>query len=65
MQQQDVSAGVILAGNSLVLQKVERGRSGNYSCEVANSVNKVTSEPVTLRIKCKEIRNKDKNRRFV
>ncbi|XP_018018604.1 hemicentin-2 [Hyalella azteca] len=50
-QVQDVSSGVILAGQSLVLQRVNRSRSGDYSCSARNPVGTTHSSAVTLTIK--------------
>ncbi|XP_069181042.1 kin of IRRE-like protein 2 isoform X2 [Procambarus clarkii] len=50
-QVQNVTQGVILAGDSLVLQKVGRRQAGQYTCSATNTITTATSDPVTLRIK--------------
>lgn len=50
---QNVSAGIILTDQSLVLQSVTRASAGDYTCLAANTEGKGTSNPVTLRIRCK------------
>ncbi|KAK8374265.1 hypothetical protein O3P69_011299 [Scylla paramamosain] len=40
--------GVILSGNSLVLQQVERSSAGQYTCSATNTRGTQTSNPVTL-----------------
>ncbi|CAL4121345.1 unnamed protein product, partial [Meganyctiphanes norvegica] len=45
------SAGVMVVGESLVLQKVSRGRAGRYSCEAINTQGKNSSHPIILTIK--------------
>ncbi|XP_069181004.1 neural cell adhesion molecule 2 [Procambarus clarkii] len=54
-QVQNVTQGVILAGDSLVLQKVGRRQAGQYTCSATNTITTATSEPVTLRIKYKPV----------
>ncbi|XP_076065317.1 neural cell adhesion molecule 2-like [Oratosquilla oratoria] len=49
----NLSEGIILTGESLVLQKVERKRVGSYRCSASNSLASVTSSPVELRIQYK------------
>ncbi|KAK8391237.1 hypothetical protein O3P69_017125 [Scylla paramamosain] len=51
VQVQNMTSGVILTGESLVLQKVSRRRAGEYRCQATNSFASVTSSPVTLRIR--------------
>lgn len=51
----NVNAGVILTDHSLVLQSVTRAAAGDYTCLAANTEGKGTSNPVTLRIRCKFI----------
>ncbi|KAG8228133.1 hypothetical protein J437_LFUL000135 [Ladona fulva] len=48
----NVSAGVILSDQSLVLQGVTRNSAGDYTCLAANSEGKGSSNPVTLRVMC-------------
>ncbi|KAG7170787.1 B-cell receptor CD22-like [Homarus americanus] len=54
-QVQNVTQGVILAGESLVLQKVGRRQAGQYTCAATNTITTTTSPPVTLRIKYKPV----------
>ncbi|XP_071530298.1 uncharacterized protein [Panulirus ornatus] len=54
-QVQNVTQGVILAGDSLVLQKVGRRQAGQYTCSATNPLSTATSPPVTLRIKYKPV----------
>lgn len=51
----NVTAGVILSDQSLVLQSVTRALAGDYTCLAANPEGKGTSNPVTLRVRCKSI----------
>ncbi|XP_042212860.1 protein turtle homolog A-like [Homarus americanus] len=44
------TAGVILSGNSLVLQQVERSSAGEYTCSATNTQGTQLSNPVTLDI---------------
>ncbi|XP_037787419.1 hemicentin-1-like [Penaeus monodon] len=53
VQVQNVSMGVILSGESLVLQKVSRQRAGQYRCSATNPLATVVSQPVRLRIRYK------------
>ncbi|CAL4075711.1 unnamed protein product [Meganyctiphanes norvegica] len=48
---QNVSLGVILTWDSLVLQRVDRQRAGRYSCRASNSVNTSSSNLLYLNIK--------------
>jgi hypothetical protein len=50
---QNVSSGVIISDNSLVLQGVTRHNAGDYTCMAANGEGKGTSNPVELRVMCK------------
>lgn len=50
---QNVSSGVILTEQSLVLQSVTRASAGDYTCLAANTEGRGTSNPVTLRVRCK------------
>lgn len=52
---QNVTAGVILTEQSLVLQSVTRASAGDYTCLAANTEGRGTSNPVTLRVRCKYI----------
>lgn len=49
----NVTAGIILTDQSLVLQSVTRASAGDYTCLAANTEGKGTSNPVTLRVRCK------------
>lgn len=49
----NVTAGVILSDQSLVLQGVTRLSAGEYTCLAANTEGKGTSNPETLRVMCK------------
>ncbi|XP_042202987.1 neural cell adhesion molecule 1-A-like [Homarus americanus] len=51
LQAQNITAGIILVGNTLVLQVVNRSRAGRYRCEATNPLGTVTSNPVLLWIK--------------
>nr|XP_045585597.1 neurotrimin-like [Procambarus clarkii] len=44
------TAGVILSGNSLVLQQVERSSAGEYTCSATNTQGTQLSNPVRLDI---------------
>lgn len=49
----NLTAGIILTDHSLVLQSVTRSTAGDYTCLAANTEGKGTSNPVTLRVRCK------------
>lgn len=49
----NVSAGVILSDQSLVLQSVTRATAGDFTCVATNSEGKGASNPVTLVVRCK------------
>ncbi|XP_063590263.1 hemicentin-2-like [Penaeus indicus] len=53
VQVQNVSQGVIVSGESLVLQKVRRDKAGKYKCGASNALATVTSAPVHLKIRYK------------
>ncbi|KAK4291783.1 hypothetical protein Pmani_035405, partial [Petrolisthes manimaculis] len=44
------TAGVILSGNSLVLQEVGRWTAGDYTCSATNTQGTHNSNPVSLNI---------------
>lgn len=50
-----MSAGVIISTNSLVLQKVSRLHTGNYTCVATNERGETSSKPVSLRVQCEYI----------
>ncbi|EDV92962.1 hemicentin-1 [Drosophila grimshawi] len=49
--QHNISVGIILSDQSLVLQTVSRASAGDYTCLAVNSEGKGLSNPVTLRIR--------------
>lgn len=49
----NTSARVIRSNQSLVLQKVTRQSSGNYSCSAINAEGETVSNQLELRVKCK------------
>ena len=49
----DPSRGVLITGESLVLQRVTRSRAGKYSCVASNSEGDTQSNVVELKVKCK------------
>ena len=44
--------GVLVSGQSLVLQGVQRGRAGHYQCGGSNGEGRGTSEQVLLAVQC-------------
>ena len=48
----NVSAGVVLSTQSLVMQGVTRAHAGHYVCKAANDQGETASQPVRLRVKC-------------
>lgn len=52
----NASARVIRSNQSLVLQKVTRNSSGNYSCSAINAEGETVSNQLPLRVKCKYVR---------
>ncbi len=55
----DVSSGVIVSNQSLVLQRVDRTSSGTYTCHGGNAEGDSVSNGVLLRVKCKSARRMD------
>lgn len=49
----NVTAGIILSDQSLVLQSVTKAVSGDYTCQATNTEGKSTSNGVALRVRCK------------
>lgn len=47
----NVSAGVVLSTQSLVMQGVTRAHAGHYVCRAANEQGETASQPVRLRVK--------------
>lgn len=48
----NITAGVILSDQSLVLQNVNRRQAGDFTCLAVNNEGRGTSNPVTLRVRC-------------
>ena len=51
----DVSSGIIISNQSLVVQRVTRSDSGQYTCHVFNSEGEGVSNAVSLTVKCKQV----------
>lgn len=49
----NITGGIILSDQSLVLQSVTKEFAGDYTCQAANTEGKSTSNAVTLRVRCK------------
>ncbi|XP_063706128.1 uncharacterized protein LOC134835187 [Culicoides brevitarsis] len=47
----NITAGIILSDQSLVLQNVVRQQAGDYTCLAVNNEGRGTSNPVTLRVR--------------
>ncbi|XP_076268336.1 protein turtle homolog A-like isoform X1 [Rhynchophorus ferrugineus] len=56
---QNVSSGVIISSNSLVLQSVNRWHSGAYTCLAGNQRGETISQPVNLKVRFAPVCNKD------
>lgn len=50
---QNMSSGIIISSESLVLQSVSYQSSGVYKCQAANERGETASQPVQLRVQCK------------
>ena len=48
--------GVILTNRSLVLQGIDRTRSGGYTCQALNAVGSGQSQVIELDVKCKTLK---------
>jgi len=48
---QDKTAGIIISGNSLAIQRIHREYIGNYSCTASNDIGKVESNIINLNVK--------------
>ncbi|GIY44299.1 hypothetical protein CDAR_281371 [Caerostris darwini] len=51
----NVSAGLIISNQSLVLQRVQRTNRGHYTCSASNTEGMGESKPLYLSIQCKYI----------
>ena len=51
---QDINSGIIITGNSLAMQNIQRHHEGDYSCLASNDVGTTESEAINLNIKCKK-----------
>ena len=49
----NTAEGVILTNRSLVLQGIDRARSGGYTCQAINAVGSGQSQAIELDVKCK------------
>ena len=49
----NTAEGVILTNRSLVLQGIDRTRSGGYTCQAINAVGSGQSQAIELDVKCK------------
>jgi hypothetical protein len=48
----NVTAGIILSDQSLVLQSVTKSLAGDYTCLAVNTEGRGSSNPVTLLVRC-------------
>lgn len=48
----NVTAGIILSDQSLVLQSVTKSLAGDYTCLAVNTEGRGSSNPVSLRVRC-------------
>ena len=53
--QHDVSSGIIISNQSLVVQRVTRSDAGQYTCHVFNSEGEGVSNEVRLAVKCMKL----------
>ena len=51
---QDKNSGIIITGNSLAVQRIQRHNEGDYSCLASNDVGTTESQSINLNIKCKK-----------
>ncbi|CAO1433884.1 unnamed protein product [Diamesa serratosioi] len=56
----NVTAGIILSDQSLVLQSVTKSLAGDYTCLAANVEGRGTSNPVTLRVRFAPVCSSDR-----
>ena len=49
---QDLDKGILISDTSLVLQKVKRTQSGNYTCVASNLEGDAESNPLNVQIMC-------------
>ena len=52
---QDINRGIIITGNSLAVQNIQRHNQGDYSCLATNDVGATESQAINLNIKCKKL----------
>lgn len=52
VQQPNRSRGIIMSGDSLALQTVDRHMAGQYRCAAANHLANATSEALPLKLAC-------------
>lgn len=53
--EQNVTAGVIVSNQTLVLQKVGKDRAGRYYCRATNLHGEGVSNPIHITIMCKAL----------